>query len=86
MPLNIKNAEAHVYAKELSEILGKSITEAVTLALKEALEKAKSVKKETTKRLIQDLDDIAEHCASLPVLDSRTPREILGYNEIGVSE
>lgn len=30
------------------------------------------------------LDDIAEHCARLPVQDPRTPDEILGYDEHGL--
>jgi len=29
---------------------------------------------------------ISDHCASLPVLDDRTPEEILGYEEKGVPE
>ena len=86
MPLNIKNSKTHEYAKELSALSGKSITEVVTQALKEALDRAKHVESEAVGRLTDDLDDIALHCASLPVLDPRFPDEILGYNDIGVPE
>ncbi len=86
MPLNIKNSKAHEYAKELSALSGKSITEVVTQALKDALEMAKYVESGTAGRLTDDLDDIAVHCASLPVLDPRSPDEILSYNDIGVAE
>jgi antitoxin VapB len=34
--------------------------------------------------LADELEEIAEHCASLPVLDSRPADEILGYDEHGL--
>jgi hypothetical protein len=34
--------------------------------------------------LAEDLDEIALHCSRLPVLDSRSPDEILGYDENGL--
>ena len=39
MSLNIKNPEAHKLARELAECTGESLTEAVTLALRERLER-----------------------------------------------
>ena len=86
MPLNIKNDEAHTYARELSALSGKSITEVVTRALREALDNAKRLQENSVLQLTRDLDDIALHLASLPVLDRRSPEEILGYNDIGVPE
>lgn len=38
----------------------------------------------TRRRLADELEEIAEHCASLPVLDGRRAEEILGYDEAGV--
>ena len=84
MPLNIKNTEAHAYAKELSELTGKTITEAVTEALKEALERKRAASEDAHARLVRELDGIAEFCSSLTVLDDRSPGEILGYDENGV--
>ena len=86
MPLNIKNAIAHRLAKELADLTGKSITEAVTDATGAALDKVKSQERASAERLISELDDIAMHCCSLEVLDERTADEILGYNEDGLSE
>lgn len=86
MPLNIKNAIAHRLAKELADLTGKSITEAVTDAIGTALDKVKSQERESTERLISELDDIALHSCSLEVIDGRTTDEILGYNEDGISE
>lgn len=37
MAMNIKNAETHRLAQQLAAIMGTSITEAITLALKEKL-------------------------------------------------
>jgi hypothetical protein len=34
--------------------------------------------------LADELDEIALHCSRLPVRDSRTPEEILGYDEHGL--
>jgi antitoxin VapB len=33
--------------------------------------------------LADELEEIAEHCASLPVLDNRSVEEILGYDATG---
>ena len=30
------------------------------------------------------IDEIADHSSSLPVIDDRSPEEILGYDEIGL--
>ena len=34
--------------------------------------------------LADQIEEIAQHCASLPVLDDRTAEEILGYDENGL--
>jgi antitoxin VapB len=34
--------------------------------------------------LIQRMTEISEHCAALPVLDPRTPDEIIGYDDLGL--
>ena len=36
------------------------------------------------RRFADELDEIARHCASLPVLDPRAADEILGYDEHGL--
>jgi predicted transcriptional regulator len=43
------------------------------------------IRRERLKRpLADELEDIAKHCASLPVLDPRPADEILGYNAPGL--
>jgi len=42
---------------------------------------AEKDRKRTSRRLADELDEIALHCSRLPVQDPRTPAEILGYDE-----
>jgi len=37
-------------------------------------------------RLADELDEIAVHCSSLPVRDTRTDDEIMGYDENGLPQ
>jgi antitoxin VapB len=80
MPLNIKDAEAHALARELAEATGESLTRAVKVSIAERLARVRHLRP----RLADRLDRIALDCASLPVLDPRTPEEILGYDESGL--
>ena len=84
MPLNIKNEDAHRLARKLASLTNSSITEAVTAALQDAVEKAQSRACYSEQRLVSSLDEIAELCSELEILDTRNAEEILGYNERGV--
>ena len=79
--LNIKNPEARKLADELSALTGKTVTEAVTIALREkvARERASRLKQGVAGRLMA----IAEEVSKLPVLDPRDPNEML-YDETGL--
>ena len=82
MALNIRNPEAEQLAGELAKATGETKTEAVTKALRDRLSR---VRQERTQRSLADeLEEIAKHCAQLPVLDTRTPDQILGYDENGL--
>jgi antitoxin VapB len=82
MALNIKDHDADVLARELADATGETITEAVTVAVKERLERLRAGRRR--RRLADELDEIAVRCASLPVLDERTEDEILGYDVHGL--
>lgn len=82
MALNIRNSETEKLAEALAKITGETKTEAVTQALRDRL--ARLRRERARRRLADELDEIAQHCARLPVLDSRTPEEILGYDEHGL--
>lgn len=80
MAINIKNAEADKLARELSEITGETITEAVIRSLAERLEREKN-KQTTSVPLQEELLSVAKRYQALPTLDKRTEEEILGYND-----
>jgi antitoxin VapB len=84
MPLNIKDPEAHEMARELAAATGETITRAVTVAIRERLQKVRHGKAATPHRLADRLDEIADHCAALPVLRDRSADDILGYDDRGM--
>lgn len=87
MQLNIKNEDAYRLAKELAKRTGESLTEAVTGALRERLERetAKSKERPATKaERLRRLERLAREFDELPVLDDRDPDEIVGYDESGL--
>lgn len=86
MPLNIKNEDAHRLARELARLTGTSITDAVTSALRDAVRRLQAEKTYSAQRLMLEIEEIALHCASLPVLDTRPADEILGYGKDGLPE
>lgn len=82
MALSIRNAETEKLASAVAAMTGETKTEAVTKALKERLENLK--RRRSRKRLADELDEIARHCASLPAQDKRSDDEIMGYDEKGM--
>lgn len=82
MALNIRNAETERLATAVAQLTGETKTEAVTRALRDRL--ARLRRERSKRRLADELDEIARHCASLPVRDSRSPDQILGYDEHGL--
>jgi len=81
MALNIRNKYAEQLAETLARLTGENKTQAVSIALKDRLERVQCSR--SSKSLADSLDDIALHCAELPVLDSRNPDEIIGYDDHG---
>ena len=76
--LYIKNPRAHRLAKQVSQQMGVTLTEAVIRSLESQLK---------THRKPLDMAKIRElqaRVAALPVLDTRTADEILGYDEFGL--
>lgn len=80
MALNIKDEKTHELARELALRRGTTLTQAVTDALAEALERSTPA----TKPKLERLKEISRRASRLPVLDGRTPDEILGYDDKGL--
>ena len=79
MALSVKNDEADRLARELARKTGESITEAIVVALRERLERHRTLAA-LTPRLLRLVAEVADY----PVLDPRTADEILGYDEHGL--
>ena len=61
MSLNIKNPETHELAHRLADLTGESITQAVTEAVRERLDR---VRNERGTNRIEELQRIAKECAA----------------------
>jgi antitoxin VapB len=83
VPLNIKDSKSHALTRELAAATGETLTKAVHVAIGEGLEKV-GTRRTARRRLADGLDDIARHCAALPVVRERSADEILGYDERGM--
>ena len=79
MALNVKNDEADRLARELADLTGESITEAITVALRERLERRRSRGQQAAR-----LRHLVTEIAAFPVLDDRPADEILGYDRRGL--
>lgn len=81
MALSIKSHEADRLARELAAATGESLTEAVVVALRERLERARpGGHASMSARLLR----LQAAVATLPVADHRSPDEILGYDRHGL--
>jgi antitoxin VapB len=81
MALSIKNPEAEALAHEIAKQTGESLTQAVTVALKERLLRLSGRCQRPD--LEASLLEIARRCAALPDCDERSPDEVLGYDDRG---
>jgi antitoxin VapB len=84
MALNIKNAETEKLARELARRRKQGITEVLTDVLRREVERErKKPQRESYEEFSRRIEEIVERVRRLPVLDDRSPDEILGYNEQG---
>jgi antitoxin VapB len=81
--LNIKNEEAHRLARELARRNGETVTMAVTIAIKERLERQKQATKREDR--MEWLNRISERTAAL-MNDGRTTKQLFDelYDENGL--
>lgn len=83
MALSLKDPETDRLAREVARLTGESLTQAVRVALAERLERERR-RRGRPSRLVDRLNEIALHCASLPDYDTRSADEIIGYDENGM--
>ena len=79
--LNIKNPEVYQAAARLARLQGTSLTQAVLTALRAELRRQERRARPADE--IARMEEIARRVAALPVLDTRSEDEILGYGPGG---
>lgn len=82
MALSIKDRETELLARRLAERTGETITVATKRALEERLRRTGSDARKAA--LLEDMEAMQRRLSALPVLDNRTPDEIVGYDENGI--
>ncbi len=82
MALSIKSIEVERMARELSGKTGESLTGAIQKALEERLGRLKRERR--SQILASQLDEILHRVDEMPDIDSRSPDEIIGYDEFGL--
>jgi antitoxin VapB len=83
MALSIKNPETERLARELARVTGESITETVTRALRERMVR-EAGRDPDMERWLEGIREIQRRVAQLPVLESGTDEELIGYDEDGL--
>ncbi len=83
MPISIKAPEADRLARQLAAVTGETITDAVIVAMRERLAREEN-RRQNKDALLEEIRAISHHCASLPLLDTRTNDEIMGWDENGL--
>jgi antitoxin VapB len=83
MAISLDDPETDRLAREVAQLTGETVDEVVRKALAERLQRER-VRRGKPSDLVERLNEIARHCASLPDYDTRSPDEILGYDEHGL--
>jgi antitoxin VapB len=83
MALSLKDPETDRLARAVAALTGETLTTAVRTSLSERLERERLRRGEPAD-LVARMREIADRYAQLPVLDPRSPDEIVGYDENGM--
>jgi antitoxin VapB len=81
MALSIKSDEADRLARELAAETGETLTDAVETALRERLDREHAKHRASMRTRLARL---AADVQAMPVIDDRTPDELLGYDDNGL--
>jgi antitoxin VapB len=81
MAISIKDSETERLARLLASKTGETITVATKIALEERLRRVAHIGESD---LLERLEAVSLHCASLPMIDRRRPDEVVEYDEDGL--
>jgi antitoxin VapB len=82
MALSIKNEATERLARKVASETGETLTEAIQISLKERLERLKLHR--SGKVITEQINDLLRRVDALPIQDSRSADEILGYDGDGL--
>jgi antitoxin VapB len=83
MAFSVKDKETDRLAREVAALTGETLTNAVRTALAERLERER-LRRGQPARLGDQLAALGQECAALPDYDTRSPDEIVGYDDTGM--
>jgi antitoxin VapB len=81
MAFNVKNEEADQLLRQLIAVTGESLTEAITVSLRERLARERQIRQAGH---VLTLEQAVARFADRAVVDTRTDDEILGYDDVGL--
>lgn len=81
MAFNVKNAEADRLVRELMDLTGENLTDAVLVSVRERLERERFRRGPS---IGDRLRVLVSEVAVMPVLDDRPSDEIIGYDSSGI--
>jgi antitoxin VapB len=82
MALSIKDPETERLARSLAQLTGENITTATRRAIEERLRRLGGQSRRAA--LLQDMAEIRRRWSEMPVIDDRSPEDILGYDDHGL--
>ena len=80
--ITIDDQETRELARQLSEMTGEPLEQAIKVSVKERLRTIQS--DDAAHSLEQILNELAVKLSQTPVIDHRSPDEIIGYDEVGL--
>ena len=83
MALSLKDPETDLLARQVANLTGETLTEAVRTSLAERLRRER-LKRGKAPSLEVAFDALVKSVAALPVRDHRSADEIIGYDENGL--
>lgn len=83
MAFSIKDPRTDRLIRELAELTGETMTEAVRVAVEARLARERQ-RQGAGRGMAEKLDALAKECAAAPDRDARSPDEIVGYDERGM--
>ncbi len=81
MAISIKDPETDRLARALAHATGEKLTDAIREAVRERLERHT---RRQGRGVLAEVRRIQERVARLPVLDARTPDDLIGYDAHGL--